>query len=57
MNRKLIVKMLGALLLIEAAAMVPSLIIAFIYGDGDAPAILYSILINMLKHLRLLVQL
>ncbi len=48
MNRKLIVKMLGALLLIEAAAMVPSLIIAFIYGDGDAPAILYSILINML---------
>ena len=30
MNRKLIVKMLGALLLIEAAAMVPALIIAFI---------------------------
>lgn len=47
MNRKLIVKMLGALLLIEAAAMVPSLIVAFIYGDGDAPALLYSILINM----------
>ena len=48
MNRKLIVKMLGALLLIEAAAMVPALIIAFIYGDGDAPALLYGILINLL---------
>ena len=53
MNRKLIVKMLGALLLIEAAAMVPALIIAFIYGDGDAPALLYSILINILIGLAL----
>ena len=46
MNRKLIVRMLGALLLIEAAAMIPSLIIALIYGDGDAAAVTYSILIN-----------
>ena len=46
MNRKLIVRMLGALLLIEAAAMVPSLIISLFYGDGDAAAITYSILIN-----------
>ena len=46
MNRKLIVRMLGALLLIEAAAMIPSLIISLIYGDGDASAITYSILIN-----------
>ena len=38
--------MLGALLLIEAAAMIPSLIISLIYGDGDASAITYSILIN-----------
>lgn len=37
--------MLGALLLIEAAAMVPSLIVAFVYGEGDAKAIAYSILI------------
>ena len=48
MNRKLIIRMLGALLLIEAAAMVPSVIIALIYGDGDASAITYSILINCL---------
>lgn len=45
MNRKLIVRMLGALLLIEAAAMIPALIIAFLYNDGDAPAIIKSLLI------------
>ena len=45
MNRRLIIRMLGALLLIEAAAMVPSLIVAFVYGEGDAEAIIYSILI------------
>ena len=46
MNRKLIVRMLGALLLIEAAAMIPALIIAFLYNDGDAPAIIKSLLIS-----------
>ena len=45
MNRKLIARMLGALLLIEAAAMFPSLAIALIYKDGDALPILESILI------------
>ena len=45
MNRKLIARMLGALLLIEAAAMFPSLAIALIYKDGDALPILKSILI------------
>ena len=48
MNRKLIVRMLGALLLIEAAAMFPSLMIAVISGEGDAPSLLIGILINML---------
>ena len=48
MNRKLIIRMLGALLLIEAAAMLPSLIVAFVYGEGDAPSLIYSILINLL---------
>ena len=46
MNRSLIIKMLGALLLIEAAAMFPALAVALIYGEGDAAALLYSILIN-----------
>ena len=48
MNRKLIVRMLGALLLIEAAAMMPSLIVSFIYGEGDALSLLYSIVINLM---------
>ncbi len=48
MNRKLIIRMLGALLLIEAAAMAPSLIVSLVYGEGDAAAILYSIIINLL---------
>ena len=47
MNRRLIIRTLGALLLIEAAAMVPSLVIALIYGDGDTAALGYSILINI----------
>ena len=47
MNRRLIIRMLGALLLIEAAAMAPALVIALIYGDGDAKAIGYGILINI----------
>ena len=47
MNRKLIIRMLGALLLIEAAAMLPAFFIAVIYRDGDASAIFFSILINI----------
>ena len=45
MNRKLIVRMLGALLLIESAAMIPALIISFIFQDGDSKALCYSILL------------
>ena len=45
MNRKLIVRMLGALLLIESAAMIPALIISFIFRDGDSKALCYSILL------------
>ena len=47
MNRKLIIRMLGALLLIEAAAMIPSFIVSLIYGDGDSSAIAVSIMINI----------
>mgnify|MGYP007038221488 FL=1 len=45
MNRKLIIRMLGALLLIEAVAMIPALIISFIFMDGDSKALCYSILL------------
>ena len=45
MNRKLIIRMLGALLLIEAAAMIPALIISFLYRDGDSKALGLTILL------------
>ena len=45
MNRKLIIRMLGALLLIEAAAMIPALIISFLYGEGDSKALGFTILL------------
>ncbi len=53
MNRKLIIRMLGALLLIEAAAMIPALFISFIYRDGDSSALAFSILINVIAGLLL----
>ena len=45
MNTKLVLRMLGSILLIEAASMIPSFLIALAYGDGDAMALLISILI------------
>ena len=48
MNRKLIIRMLGALLLIEAAAMFPAFMISAVSGEGDMQALLSGILINVL---------
>ena len=45
MNRKLIIRVLGAILLVEAAAMIPALLVSLIYRDGDTLAMAYSILI------------
>ena len=45
MNIKLILRILGAILLVEAAAMLPALAIALGYGDGDAMAFVWTILI------------
>ena len=42
MNRRLVLNLLGAILLIEAAAMLPAFLIALGYGDGDAPALAKS---------------
>ncbi len=42
MNRRLVMRLLGAMLLLEAVLMVPSLFVAFYYGDGDVPAFLKS---------------
>ncbi len=43
MNKRLVIRLQGSILLIEALAMVPSLLVALIYGDGDAVAFLKSI--------------
>ena len=40
MNKRLVLRLLGAILLIEALAMAPSLAISLLYGDGDALALL-----------------
>ena len=45
MNVKLLLRVLGAILLVEAAAMVPSLAIAIGYGEGDAMAFVWTILL------------
>ena len=45
MNVKLLLRLLGAILLVEAAAMLPSLFIALGYGEGDAMAFLWPILL------------
>ena len=48
MNKKLIIHLLGAILLIEALAMVPAAAISIIYGDGDHLALLIPIGILLL---------
>ena len=48
MNKKLIIHLLGAILLIEALAMVPAAVLSIIYGDGDLLALLIPIGILLL---------
>ena len=45
MNIKLLFRLLGAILLVEAAAMLPALAIALGYGESDALAFLWTILL------------
>ncbi len=44
MNKRKIISIIGKIILIEAILMIPSLIVAFIYDDGDAPAFLCTII-------------
>lgn len=48
MNIKLLLRLIGAILLVEAAAMLPALVIALCYGEGDASAFLWTILLLVL---------
>ena len=45
MNKRLVVHLLGSILLIEACCMLPSFVLALLYGDGDALALLYPMLL------------
>lgn len=45
MNRRLIIRVLGAILLVEAAAMLPALFVSLIYNDGDTAVMGLSVLI------------
>ena len=44
MNKRKIISFIGKIMLIEAALMLPALIIALCYGDGDAPAFICTII-------------
>ncbi len=45
MNHRMIYKSIGSVLCVEAGCMVPSLLVALIYGQDDASAFVWSILI------------
>ena len=47
MNRKLIVRVLGAILAIEALAMIPAFLVSLYYRDGDTAAIGWSFLLTI----------
>lgn len=47
MNRKLIIRVLGAILGIEGLAMIPAFLISLYYRDGDSAALGYSILLTL----------
>ncbi|MBR2718474.1 MAG: TrkH family potassium uptake protein [Clostridia bacterium] len=45
MNKKLIIRLLSSILLVEAVAMIPSLLVSFYFGDGDAMAFIVTMLL------------
>ena len=47
MNRKLIIRVLGAILAIEGLAMIPAFAVSLIYRDGDSAALGYSLIITV----------
>ena len=48
MNVKLLFRLIGAILLVEAAAMLPALAIAIGYGEGDAMAFVWTMVLLLL---------
>ena len=47
MNYKLVFHILGLILRVEAALMLPAMVIGFVSGGGDGPAFLYAALITL----------
>ena len=47
MNRKLIIRVLGAILAIEALAMIPAFLVSLYFRDGDTAALGYSIILTL----------
>jgi len=45
MNIQLLMRLVGSILLVEGAAMVPSLAVSLLFGDGDALAFVFTILL------------
>lgn len=44
MNKRKIISFIGKIILIETALMIPAFLIALSYGDGDAPAFLFTMI-------------
>ncbi|MBO5055542.1 MAG: TrkH family potassium uptake protein [Lachnospiraceae bacterium] len=44
MNKRKIISFIGKIILIEAVLMIPAFLIALGYGDGDAPAFIFTII-------------
>lgn len=42
MNKRKIISIIGKIILIEAILMIPPLLVALAYGDGDAPAFIFT---------------
>ena len=44
MNKRKIISIIGRIILIEAALMIPALVVSLLYGDGDAPAFIVTMI-------------
>ena len=48
MNKRKIISIIGRIILIEAALMIPALVVSLLYGDGDAPAFIVTMIPAMI---------
>ncbi len=48
MNKRKIISIIGRIILFEAALMIPALVVSLLYGDGDAPAFIVTMIPAMI---------